>query len=159
MVLWEPATTLLLNQTGRIVKGGDCVAIDNPACNVEIILASPGTLIALLRSAALGWREARLAEHAEQVKGAGEAIYQRIGKVAEHITKLGKALGRSVEAYNDTVGSMERNLLTSAQELHRLHVSSQPVDAPGALQVSLRSFVKPELTSYVADESASAALR
>lgn len=119
----------------------------------SIILASPGTLIALLRSAALSWRETRLAEHAEQIKEAGEEIYKRIGKVAEHITKLGKALGRSVEAYNDTVGSIERNLLTSAQELHRLHVSSQPIEAPDALQVSLRSFVKPELALVVpADE-------
>lgn len=117
------------------------------ALKQSVIVATPTTLIALLKAVALGWREARLAENAQQISKVGQELYERIGKVAEHVTRLGKSLGKSVESYNAAVGSLERNLLTSARRLQELHVSNSPLPEPDLLDVAPRFFTKPELTA------------
>jgi DNA recombination protein RmuC len=112
----------------------------------HIILANPTTLIALLKAVALGWQETRLAENAQQIKTIGEELYKRLGVVAGHMIDLGKSLDKSVDAYNKAVGSIERNLLTSARRMHDLQIGS---DAPGELEPiekTSRSFSKEDLT-------------
>lgn len=120
------------------------------ALSKNIILATPTTLIALLRAVAMGWREARLGEEAQRIKNEGENVYKHLKKVAEHLAELGKSIGKSVENYNNTVGSIERNLLTSARKLHEMQVSSTPILEPIRVETSIRSFNKPELiTEFV----------
>src|SRR5512142_107027 len=90
----------------------------------HVILASPITLIALLRAVAYGWQQERIAANAQQISDLGREMYDRTRVVAEHVERLGTSLGRAVEAYNQTVGSMETRLLTSARRLKELGASN-----------------------------------
>ena len=86
----------------------------------RVLLASPITLIALLRAAAYGWQQERIAAGAAQISRLGRELYERVGKVAEHITRLGNRLGESVSAYNDAVASLESRVLVSARRFREL---------------------------------------
>ncbi len=112
----------------------------------SVILATPTTLIALLKAVAQGWREARLAEDARKVKEVGEQIYNDLNMLASHITNIGKGLDKAIGAYNKTIGSVESRLLVHARRLCELEISSQPITAPDELTEALRRFGKPELT-------------
>jgi DNA recombination protein RmuC len=111
----------------------------------NIILATPATLIGLLKAVALGWREARLAKEALRIKQEGELIYKHLSTLAGHITELGKALRKSVNCYNGTIGSIERNLLSSARRLAEMEVSTISIADIQAIEEFPRSFSKTEL--------------
>ena len=89
----------------------------------RVILATPTTLIALLRAVAYGWRQERIAETAEEVSKLASDLYNRLGILVDHFAKLGTSLERSVKAYNDTIGSLERNVLSAARRFPELGVS------------------------------------
>lgn len=112
----------------------------------DVIMATPTTLIALLKAVAQGWREARLAEDARKVKETGEQIYKSLSTLAKHISEIGKGLSKATDAYNGTIGSMETHLLTQARRLHDLEISSDSIAPLAELTEPLRVFVKPELT-------------
>jgi DNA recombination protein RmuC len=90
-------------------------ALFESAANQDVILASPGTLLAFLRAVACGWRERQVAEEAEQVAALGKELHERVARFAEHFGAVGASLGRAVGAYNQAVGSMERRLLVTAR--------------------------------------------
>lgn len=90
----------------------------------RVMLATPVTLISLLLVVAHGWRRQALAENVEKIRDTGLELYRRVLTMSEHFTKLGDAIERTSEAYNATVGSLEKNVLTAARRLHELGPSS-----------------------------------
>jgi DNA recombination protein RmuC len=111
----------------------------------RIIITTPTTLIALLKAVALGWHETRLTANAELIKQYGEEIYKRLNTVVSHMVNLGKTLDKSVEHYNSVIGSMERNLLTSARRMHELQIGDDDLADLEPLDRTSRQFSKPEL--------------
>ncbi|MDP9115973.1 MAG: DNA recombination protein RmuC [Actinomycetota bacterium] len=88
----------------------------------DVVLATPSTLVALLRTVAYGWRQESLAANAKQVHDLGRDLYKRLATLGTHFERLGRNLGNAVGAYNDAVGSMERMVLVKARQLSELGV-------------------------------------
>ncbi len=85
-----------------------------------VILATPTTLIALLKAVAYGWKQESISRHAQRVSELGHELYKRISDLSGHWAHLGKALNQAVDAYNHATGSLERNVLSSARKFSEL---------------------------------------
>lgn len=83
----------------------------------NIIVATPTTLIAILRAVALGWKQENLSKSAREIAQLGEELYERVGIVCEHWNKVGKSLNTAVESYNQSIASLESRVLVSARKL------------------------------------------
>ena len=86
----------------------------------RVLLATPTTLIALLKAVAYGWQQEKLTRHAEQIRDLGRELYERVLTLGGHFTQLGKSLGKSVEAYNSTLRSLESRVLVTTRKFKEL---------------------------------------
>jgi len=117
--------------------------------NERVLLATPTTLIALLRAVALGWREEALARNAEEVAELGKQLYERIGKLASHWTDVGSKLEKTVAAYNASVGTLEGRVLVTARRFKELGVATEgaEIEAPEPVDTVPRALQAPELVT------------
>jgi DNA recombination protein RmuC len=90
------------------------------AIRQHVIIATPTSFVALLKAVAYGWRQNALAENAQRIQELGEEMYKRLMTFTTHLSKVGRTLGQSVEAYNAAVGSLERQVLPGARKFTEL---------------------------------------
>jgi DNA recombination protein RmuC len=92
------------------------------ALSEKIILATPTSLVALLKAVAYGWRQLALADNAREIRMLAEDLHGRLGKFVSHMNRMGRQLAASVDTYNKAVGSLERSVLPGARKFVELGV-------------------------------------
>lgn len=124
VVLFLPAESFL-----SAALGADNSLIEYAAAR-EVVLATPTTLIALLRTVAQGWQHEALADRAREIHTLGRDLHERLGTMASHFDSLGRSLNASVGHYNSAVGSLESRVLVSARRFHDLAVTDAELPIP-----------------------------
>lgn len=117
------------------------------AASKQVMLATPVTLIAMLKTVAYAWKQEALAENARAVTTLGRELYDRLTTVGSHLDKLGRALTTAVGSYNKTVGSLESRVLVTARKMRDLKVSDQPLDQPAPVTECISPLTAPELVT------------
>jgi DNA recombination protein RmuC len=120
----------------------------------RIHIATPTTLISVLRTCAYAWQQEALAANAREVFDLGRELYTRIGKLGAKVDTLGKRLGSAVGAYNDTVASLESRVLPQARKLKDLKVVDDDLVGPKPVEDAVRPVAAVELVAAVEDQRA-----
>jgi DNA recombination protein RmuC len=123
------------------------------ALSQSVIIATPSTLIALLKAVAYGWRQSAVAHNAAQIRDLGQELYRRLSTFNGHLGRMGQRLAAAVEAYNAAVGSLERGVLPQARRFGELGVTA---DAPLAPLEPIGQLVRNTGAPSAADPSAPA---
>lgn len=105
--------------------------------NRNVILATPTTLIALLKAVYYGWKQETIAENARRISDLGRELYERTATMTEHLAKVGASLGNSVDAFNQAIASYEARVIPSARRLKELGVAGQK-EIKEILQIDVR---------------------
>jgi len=117
----------------------------------RVMIATPTTLVAMLRTVAYSWQQAALTDNAREVFELGRTLYERLGILGQHVDKLGRSITRVVGDYNATVGSLESRVLSTARRLNDLKVVEADLVAPTAVEDSTRAVTAPELITAAVD--------
>ncbi|NAZ81024.1 DNA recombination protein RmuC [Kineococcus sp. R8] len=115
------------------------------AMSRRVVLATPTTLLALLRTVALTWQQDAVAGNARELFTVGRELYERLGTLGGHTANLGRSLHRAVEDYNRFVGTLERRVLVSARRIRELDLADEELPAVGPLEDAVRPLTAPEL--------------
>lgn len=115
----------------------------------RVHIATPTTLISLLRTAQYAWQQEALSENAREVFDLGKQLHQRLSTLGGHVDGLGRALNRTVAAYNQTVGSLEGRVLVTARRFEELGLVDGDLERPSGVQESPRALSSPELLEGV----------
>jgi len=115
------------------------------AWSSNVILASPSTLMVLLRTVAITWQQETIAESAREVSDLGRELYKRLSTMGAHFGKLGKSLDGAVRAYNETVGSLERQVLPQARRFEQHGIKGVELPELPPIQNQARQLVAAEL--------------
>ncbi len=118
----------------------------------NVVLATPTTLIALLRTVAYGWKQEALARNAAQVHRLGRELHGRLATMGTHVARLGRSLESAVDSYNRTVSSLEARVLVSARKLTEMQVGDGEIEPLSTVDGRPRAVSAPELVAS-ADES------
>ena len=94
----------------------------------NVIIASPASLMALLKAASYGWRQESIAENAREISQLGQELHARLAVMADHLTRLGKGLGTAMDSYNSAIASFESRVLVSARKFKELGATSQEAE-------------------------------
>lgn len=115
----------------------------------RVLIATPGLLIAFLRTVALAWQRQDIARNAEEVAKLGNDLYARLSTYVEHVEKMGRGLRSAVGAYNDSVGSFERMVLPQARRFRELGsvTGTEELSEPSLVEREVRAANAPELES------------
>lgn len=120
------------------------------AATRSIVIATPSTLIGMLRAVAYGWRQAALAQSAKEITQLGRDLYDRLATMGGHFDKVGRSLGASVKAYNHAVASMEGRVLVTARRFRDLQVTQEELDEVNPVEETVRQIAATELTEDAA---------
>jgi DNA recombination protein RmuC len=112
----------------------------------RVHIATPTTLVTMLRTAQYAWQQAALADNARAVFDLGRQLYERLAGLGGHMDRLGKSLTKAVTSYNQAVGSLESRVLVSARRLAEFGVVDGELVAPGMVEEAARPLSAPELT-------------
>jgi DNA recombination protein RmuC len=124
----------------------------------RIHIATPTTLISVLRTCAYAWQQEALAANAREVFDLGRELYKRLGVMGGHMHKLGRSLTSSVDNYNKTIGSFEKNVLVTARRLNALDVTDLELETPATVDEPIRQVAAAELVAAVEEEHTVVAL-
>ena len=109
------------------------------ALQQRVILATPTSLVALLRAIAYGWRQEQLAENADEIRVAGEELYKRLAVFSEHLAKVGRSLDGAVGNFNKAVGSFDSKVMTGAKKLADMGVgNNKEIAEPEQIEKAVR---------------------
>jgi len=117
----------------------------------DVVIATPTTLIALLRTVSYSWRQEALARNAAEVHQLGKELHGRLATMGTHVAKLGRSLDTAVDSYNRTVSSLESRVLVTARKLTELRVADEELVAPAQVERAPRTISAPELVASAAD--------
>ena len=109
----------------------------------RVLLATPTTLIALLKAAAYGWRQDAVSKNADEISALGRALYDRVAGFADNLERIGRSLDSAMKGYNTAVGSFEGTLLPGARKLAELGArGARELTAPAPVDTAARDVIK-----------------
>jgi DNA recombination protein RmuC len=125
----------------------------------KVHIATPTTLVTMLRTAQYAWQQQALSENARAVFDLGRELYDRLSQLGKNVDTVGRALASAVTAYNRTVGSLESRVLVSARKLNALSVTDAELASPQPVEESVRMLSAPELVAAAAVSEPPAEIR
>ncbi len=117
------------------------------AARKGVMLATPTTLIAMLKTIGYAWTQESVADNAREIHRTATEVYDRLSVASRHLDKVGRALTTAVTSYNSFVGSLETRVFVSARRLHDLEVGTEPPTTPTTLSEGPRPLSAPELVA------------
>ncbi len=122
------------------------------AMSKKVVIASPGTLLALLRTVAFTWQQDALTANAQALLKLGHELYSRLGTLGSHASKMGASLQKSVESYNALVGALESRVMVTGRKMHELGLADAPLPEIAPVKAAPRPLTAAELIMVLSSD-------